>query len=145
MDPHRLVSVLGALAMLAVAYGLSTNRRGVKPRLVLWGVALQWLLGVFLLRLPQGRDALSAASSVVQAVLDQSYEGSEFVFGQMGAAAGGDSGLGTIFAFQVLPTIVFIASLFSILYYLGVMQLIVRGLAWLMMRTMGTSGAESLS
>lgn len=141
----RLVSAVGALAMLGLAYALSTSRRDVKLRVVAWGVALQWVLGVFLLRLPQGRDALAGASSVVQSVLDQSYEGSEFVFGAMGAQQGGDSGLGTIFAFQVLPTIVFIASLFSILYYLGVMQIIVKGLAWLMMRTMGTSGAESLS
>lgn len=131
--------------MVGVAYGLSTHRGHVKLRVVLWGVGVQWLMGLLLLRLPQGRDALAAASSVVQAVLDQSYEGSTFVFGQMGAARGGASGLGTIFAFQVLPTIIFIASLFSILYYLGVMQLVVKGLAWLMMRTMGTSGAESLS
>lgn len=131
--------------MLGLAFALSTNRRAVSLRLVLWGVGAQWLLGVLLLRVPQGRDALAAASRAVQAVLEQSYEGSAFVFGALGAARGGDSGLGTIFAFQVLPTIVFIASLFSILYYLGVMQLVVRGLAWLMMRTMGTSGAESLS
>lgn len=131
--------------MLGLALALSTNRRAVSLRLVLWGVGAQWLLGVLLLRVPQGRDALAAASRAVQAVLEQSYEGSAFVFGALGAARGGDSGLGTIFAFQVLPTIVFIASLFSILYYLGVMQLVVRGLAWLMMRTMGTSGAESLS
>jgi CNT family concentrative nucleoside transporter len=145
VDPSRLVSVVGALVMLGLAFALSTNRRAVSLRLVLWGVGAQWLLGVLLLRVPQGRDALAAASRAVQAVLEQSYEGSAFVFGALGAARGGDSGLGTIFAFQVLPTIVFIASLFSILYYLGVMQLVVRGLAWLMMRTMGTSGAESLS
>ena len=131
--------------MVGIAFALSRNRRGITLRLVLWGIGLQWLAGLLLLRLPQGREFLSGASAVVQAVLDQSYEGSEFVFGAMGAARGGDSGLGTVFAFQVLPTIIFIASLFSILYYLGVMQLIVRGLAWVMMRTMGTSGAESLA
>ncbi len=131
--------------MVGIAYGLSKNRKAVKLRLVLWGMGLQWLLGVLLLRVPAGREVLAGASAVVQAVLEQSYEGSDFVFGAMGAKGGGDSGLGTIFAFQVLPTIIFIASLFSILYYLGVMQRIVRGLAWLMMRTMGTSGAESLS
>ncbi|MCA9710179.1 MAG: NupC/NupG family nucleoside CNT transporter [Myxococcales bacterium] len=131
--------------MVGLAFALSSNRRAVKLRVVLWGVVAQWVLGVVLLRVPVGRQALAAASGVVQVVLEQSFEGSEFVFGSMGAAGGGDSGLGTIFAFQVLPTIVFIASVFSILYYLGVMQLVVRGLAWLMMRTMGTSGAESLS
>ena len=131
--------------MLGIAFALSTDRRAVKLRLVLWGVGAQWLFGVLLLRVPQGREVLATASEGVQAVLEQSYEGSAFVFASLGAKGGGESGLGTIFAFQVLPTIIFIASLFSILYYLGVMQLIVKGLAWLMMRTMGTSGAESLS
>lgn len=131
--------------MVGVAYGLSKDRRAVKLRLVLWGVGLQWGLGVLLLRVPAGREALAWASTGVQVVLEQSYAGSAFVFGEMGAPQGGDTGLGTLFAFQVLPTIIFVASLFSILYYLGVMQWVVRGLAWLMMRTMGTSGAESLS
>lgn len=131
--------------MIGLAYALSSNRRAVRLRVVLWGVGVQWLLAVLLLRVSQGRQVLAAASEVVQAVLEQSYAGSEFVFSALGAKGGGGSGLGTIFAFQVLPTIVFIASLFSILYYLGIMQLVVRGLAWLMMRTMGTSGAESLS
>ncbi|MBL4687424.1 MAG: NupC/NupG family nucleoside CNT transporter [Nannocystaceae bacterium] len=131
--------------MLAIAYALSRDRKAISKRVVVWGVALQWGIGLLLLRLPQGRQLLAWASSVVQAVLDQSYEGSKFVFGAMGDKAGADSGLGVIFAFQVLPTIIFIASLFSILYYLGIMQLIVRGLAKLMMRTMGTSGAESLA
>ena len=131
--------------MLGIAFALSPDRRAVKLRLVLWGVGAQWLFGVLLLRVPQGREVLATASEGVQAVLEQSYEGSAFVFASLGAKGGGESGLGTIFAFQVLPTIIFIASLFSILYYLGVMQLIVKGLAWLMMRTMGTSGAESLS
>ncbi|MEM6990451.1 MAG: nucleoside transporter C-terminal domain-containing protein [Myxococcota bacterium] len=133
------------VSMLALAYAMSRDRSAVSRRVVVWGVALQWGIGVLLLRVPQGRQALAAASDVVQAVLDQSYEGSKFVFGAMGDKAGADSGLGTIFAFQVLPTIIFIASLFSILYYLGVMQVIVKALARVMMKTMGTSGAESLA
>lgn len=145
VEPSRLVSVLGAFVMVGLAYALSSNRRAVKLRVVLWGVGAQWLFGILLLSVPQGAQVLAGASAVVQAVLDQSYEGSAFVFSSLGAKSGGESGLGTIFAFQVLPTIIFIASLFSILYYLGIMQLIVKGLAWLMMRTMGTSGAESLS
>lgn len=131
--------------MVGIAFLLSNRRSAVKFRPVLVGVGIQWAMGLLLLRLPQGRELLAGASEVVQSVLEQSYEGSKFVFGEMGAAAGGESGLGTIFAFQILPTIVFIASLFSILYYLGIMQIIVRALAWVMMRTMGTSGAESLS
>lgn len=131
--------------MVGIAWALGKHRREVDRRLMLWGMGLQWVVGVLLLRVPAGRDALKAASSVVQTVLDQAYAGSEFVFGDLGAVRGGDSSLGVVFAFQVLPTIIFVASLFSILYYLGIMQLIVKGMARLMMWTMRTSGAESLS
>lgn len=131
--------------MLGIAVALCRTRRAIGWRAVAWGVGLQWALGVVLLQVPQGRAALEQASGGVQTVLEQSYRGSAFVFGALGLQGGGDSGLGVVFAFQVLPTIVFVASLFSILYYVGIMQVIVKGLAWAMMRTMGTSGAESLS
>ena len=144
-DPYRLVSVVGALAMLGFGVALCKNRGAISKRAVVWGVAIQWAVGLFLLRFPWGRTVLETGSKGVQVVLDQSYAGSKFVFGALGAKDGAESGLGVIFAFQVLPTIVFVASLFSILYYLGVMQWIVKGLAWVMVRTMGTSGAESLS
>jgi CNT family concentrative nucleoside transporter len=143
-DPYRIVSVLGALAMVGIGVALCRQRSAISRRAVVWGVLLQWGLGLFLLRVPLGRTALEAASAGVQVGLDQSYAGSAFVFGALGARGGADSGLGVVFAFQVLPTIVFVASLFSILYYLGVMQWIVRALAWVMVRTMRVSGAESL-
>lgn len=141
----RIVAVLGALLMLAIAYALSSNRKLVSLKLVLWGVGLQWAFAVLVMWVPLGEQGLDAVADVVTAVLQKSYEGSAFVFGQLGAPGGGESGLGFVFAFQVLPTIVFVAALFSILYHLGVMQKIVGVLAWLMVRTMGTSGAESLS
>ncbi len=130
--------------MLALALAIGRDRKSIRWRPVVWGIGLQWLAGVVLLQLPLGRSVLSGAAEAVQTVLDQSYAGSSFVFGQLGMAKGGDTGLGVVFAFQVLPTIVFVASLFSVLYYLGIMQIIVRGMAWVMMRTMGASGAESL-
>lgn len=145
VDPNRLVSAVGMFCMLGIAYAMSGNRKAVSRRLILWGVGLQWAVGLLLLQVPMGRQILSGASEAVQSVLDQSYEGSKFVFAGLGAKGGAETGLGTIFAFQVLPTIIFIASLFSILYYAGIMQLIVKGLARLMMWTMGTSGAESLA
>lgn len=145
MDGSRFVSALGALAMLGFAWALGKQRRKVSWRVVAWGIAAQWVLGIVLLQVPAGRAVLESASAGVQAVLDQAYEGSKFVFGDLGAPGGGDSNLGVVFAFQVLPTIIFVASLFSILYYLGVMQWVVKGLARLMMLTMGTSGAESMS
>lgn len=144
-DVYRLVSGAGAFVMIGLAVLACRNRAAISKRAVIWGVVAQWAFGVFLLRVPAGRMALEKASGAVTVVLEQSYAGSKFVFGALGDQGGGDSNLGVIFAFQVLPTIVFVASLFSILYYLGVMQLIVRGLAWVMVRTMGTSGAESLS
>ena len=144
MDPLRLVSAAGAFAMIAIAYAIGRDRRAIAWRPVVWGIALQWLAGVVLLRVPLGRRLLEGAAAGVQTVLDQSYAGSAFVFGQLGVQRGGDSGLGVVFAFQVLPTIVFVASLFAVLYHLGIMQIIVRTLAWVMMRTMGASGAESL-
>ncbi len=145
MLASRIVAVFGALVMLAIAYALSSNRKGISLKLVLWGVGLQWAFAVFFLWVPWGEQGLDAVADVVTAVLAKSYEGSQFVFGDLGAAGGGKSGLGVVFAFQILPTIVFVAALFSILYHLGVMQKIVGVLAWLMVRTMGTSGAESLS
>jgi len=144
MDPLRLVSVLGAFGMVGLAIAVSRNRRAIRWRPVAWGIALQWIAAIVLLRVPAGRSALAAAAGGVQTVLDQSYAGSSFVFGQLGLQRGGESGLGVVFAFQVLPTIVFVASLFAVLYHLGIMQLVVRGLAWVMVRTMGASGAESL-
>lgn len=144
MDPLRLVSVVGALVMVGLAIAVSRNRKAIRWRPVAWGIALQWIAAIVLLRLPAGRTALEAAAAGVQTVLDRSYAGSSFVFGELGLPRGGGSGLGVVFAFQVLPTIVFVASLFAVLYHLGIMQLVVRGLAWVMMRTMGASGAESL-
>lgn len=131
--------------MLGFAMLLGRGRGRIPWRAVAVGVGLQWALGVFLLQVPAGRESLEIASAGVQTVLDQSYVGSSFVFGDLGAKDGGGSGLGVVFAFQVLPTIVFVASLFSILYYLGIMQVIVQALAWVMVRAMGTSGAESLA
>ncbi len=142
---ERLVSVGGALVMLGLAFAACRDRKAISKRAVLWGVAAQWVIGLLLLRVAAGRAALETASQGVTTVLQKSYEGSAFVFGGLGAQGGGETNLGVIFAFQILPTIVFVASLFSILYYLGVMQIIVRGLAWVMVRTMGTSGAESLA
>lgn len=141
----RIVAVFGALLMLAIAYALSSNRRGVDFKLVAWGVGMQWAFAALVMWVPFGEQALDALADVVTAVLAKSYEGSRFVFGALGEQGGGNSGLGVIFAFQILPTIVFVAALFSILYHLGVMQKIVGVLAWVMVRTMGTSGAESLS
>ena len=98
--------------------------------------------GFFVLRFDFGQRLLSRAGDGVNKLLSYAFVGSEFVFGELGKQ---HSSLGLIFAFQVLPTIIFIASFFALLYYLGVMQIIIRGAAWVMQRVMGASGAESLN
>lgn len=142
--PLQLVSVVGFVVLLGVGYALSRDRKAVSLRVLLWGVALQWVIGLLLLKLPQGGVGLAHAAQAVQAVLDHAFVGSGFLFGELGEPRGGASGIGMIFAFQVLPTIVFVAALFAVLYYLGVMQLIVRVLARAMVHVFGASGAESL-
>jgi CNT family concentrative nucleoside transporter len=141
----QLISILGAFALLGLAYVLSSNRKQIDLKVVLWGVGLQWLFAVLLLWVPWGKVALGAVADFVNGVLAHSYAGSGFVFGALGLEDGGSSNLGVVFAFQILPTIVFVAALFAVLYHLGVMQLIVGVLAKVMVKTMGTSGAESLS
>jgi len=128
-----------------LGYLLSGNRRKLDLKVVLWGVGLQWLFAVLLLWSPWGKAGLAAVADFVTSVLNHSYAGSSFLFGALGMEGGGESGLGVVFAFQILPTIVFVAALFAVLYHIGVMQLIVGVLAKIMVRTMGTSGAESLS
>src|SRR6185437_12174071 len=94
------------------------------------------------LRWSLGRDAMAYAGSGVNKLLSYAFAGSEFIFGELGKQ---HTSFGAIFAFQVLPTIIFISALFAALYHLGIMQIIIRGFAWCMQRTMRISGAESLN
>jgi CNT family concentrative nucleoside transporter len=138
----RLTGVLGIAVILALAYLFSTDRRAIKLKTVAWGLSLQFALGLFVLRVPSGQWLFAVAGNGAKRLLDFSYVGSAFVFGELGQA---NSSLGLIFAFQVLPTIIFIAAFFAVLYHLGVMQLIIRAAAWVMTAIMGASGAESLN
>jgi CNT family concentrative nucleoside transporter len=140
---ERLLSVVGLAAILAVGWGLSTNRRAVRLKTIGWGLGLQLALALFVLKVPIGQRIFAWLGDKVGALLALAFKGSEFVFGPLGKAGGGS--VGFIFAFQVLPTIVFIAALFAILYHLGVMQVIVTLLARVMTGLMGASGAESLN
>jgi CNT family concentrative nucleoside transporter len=128
--------------MLGLAYAFSSNRRAIRLKTVAWGLGLQLVFAYFVLRFDAGRVLFEKMGAGVTRMLGYSYAGSEFVFGELGKQ---NSSLGLIFAFQVLPTIIFIAAFFALLYYLGVMQVIIRGAAWVMQRVMGASGAESLN
>jgi concentrative nucleoside transporter, CNT family len=138
----RFTGVLGLITMLGLAYLFSTDRKAIKLKAVLWGVGLQLVFAVFVLKFEIGRRLFEKAGFLVNKLLSFSYIGSEFVFGEIGKKI---SSLGFSFAFQVLPTIIFIAAFFALLYHIGVMQLIIRAAAWIMTRVMGVSGAESLN
>jgi concentrative nucleoside transporter, CNT family len=138
----RLTGLVGLVLILALGILLSHNRRAIRWRVIAWGLGLQLLFAVFVLRVPAGQALFRWLGNLVTGILGYSYIGSEFVFGELGKQ---HSSLGIIFAFQLLPAIIFVSALFAILYYLGIMQLIVRAFAVVMSRVMGASGAESLN
>jgi CNT family concentrative nucleoside transporter len=136
---ERFTGLLGLVTILAVCWLFSTNRRAIRPRVVIWGLSLQFAFAFLVLKTDFGL-VFQAASVAVNALLEYAEEGSRFLFGPLGEKSGP---FGVIFAFQVLPIVIFIASLFTILYQLGVMQIVVRAMAVVMQRVMGASGAES--
>jgi CNT family concentrative nucleoside transporter len=138
----RFTGILGLLTMLGLAYAFSTNRRAIRLKTVAWGLGLQFVFAVFVLRIDAGRRAFQTAGDVVNRLLSYAFVGSQFVFGDLGKQG---SHLGFYFAFQVLPTIIFIAAFFAVLYHYGIMQFVIKIAAWVMTRVMGASGAESLN
>jgi concentrative nucleoside transporter, CNT family len=139
--PTHVVPLLGIITLLGVAFLFSTNRRAVNPRVIAWGLGLQLLLALFVLRTRVGYSVLDAVSRAAVWLLNFSFAGSRFVFGPLGDS---HSNLGVIFAFQVLPMIIYVACLSAILYYLRVLPLLVRLMGVVMSKLMRTSGAESL-
>jgi len=150
-----LRGILGIAILLGIAFLISNNKKKINWRLVLSGLAIQIVLAIFIIKGdqlgsffgPLGwiKEFFRFVSSFFVLILNFTSEGARFVFGSLGLGPGNEGSIGVFFAFQVLPTIIFFASLMSLLYYLGVMQKIVQGMAWFMARVMGTSGAESLS
>jgi CNT family concentrative nucleoside transporter len=136
---ERFTGLVGLAAILGLCWLLSKNRKSVRPSLLLWGLGLQFSFAFLVLKTPFGR-VFEAATVAVNALLEYSEEGAKFVFGPLGTKAGP---FGVVFAFQVLPIVIFIASLFSILYFFGIMPVIIRAMARVMQRVMGASGAES--
>jgi CNT family concentrative nucleoside transporter len=152
----RIQAVVGLLVIPGIAYVFSTNRRAVDLRTIAWGVGLQITFALIVLRTSVGQDAFTFLGAEITKLLAFSGDGAAFVFGPLGdrtvwsrimtgVLGEGGAQYGVIFAFQVLPTIIFIAALFAILYYFGIMQLVVRVFAWAMLRVMRASGAESLN
>ena len=152
----RIQPVAGLALILALAYCLSSARRAIDYRTVAWGLLLQFVFALIVLKTPYGRSAFEAAGRVYTRILGFSVEGSKLVFGPLGEPAvwqrivttvlGPDGApWANIFAFMVLPTIIFIAALTAMFYYFGVMQIVVRMFALVMRRFMRASGAESVN
>src|SRR6476620_5319884 len=140
----------------AIATAWSSNRRAIRLRTIAWGFGLQLLFAVIVLKTGFGQAAFQVLGDRIRQLLDFSAVGAAFVFGPLGhrvvwgdlmtkVLGPGGAQYSVIFAFQILPTIIFIAALFAILYYFGIMQAIVRVFALVMNRVMGASGAESLN
>jgi CNT family concentrative nucleoside transporter len=158
----RVRSAAGLLVLLLAAWAMSVDRSRIPWRVVAWGVALQILFAFFILKTAPGGALFDALNDLVLKLMGYTVEGARFLFGDLvfnnvpvGAGTPGNVPMaetpgqvartGAFFAFNVLPTIIFFSSLMTVLYHLGVMQWIVAGLAWVMLRTMRTSGAETLS
>jgi CNT family concentrative nucleoside transporter len=146
----QLRSVLGLFLLMALAWTLSTNRRAVPWRVVIWGTMFQIVVGIFVFLLPVGGPFFLAVNKIVFSLLDSASAGTQFLFGRLALPPGtaneqGETSLGFFLAFQALPTLVFFASLVGLLYHLGIMQLLIRGFSRIFTALMGISGAESLA
>jgi CNT family concentrative nucleoside transporter len=137
-----LFGVFGLAVLLAIAFGFSDNRKATDWKLVGAGIGLQLVFALIVIVLPGGRQFFEAISRIFVTIISFASDGAIFVFGTLGDPM---SNLGFIFAFQVLPTIIFFAALMSVLYHLGIMQKIVQAMAWVMLKVMRVSGSESLS
>ena len=150
-----LRGIFGILVLLGIAFIFSNNKRRINWKLVGSGLLIQFFFAIFIIKGDLLAEYLSPfgwpkmffrwISSFFVLILNFTTDGATFVFGDLAKAPGTEGSMGFFFAFQVLPTIIFFATLMSVLYHLGIMQKIVQGMAWVMSKLLGTSGAESLS
>ncbi|MBL4942525.1 MAG: NupC/NupG family nucleoside CNT transporter [Colwellia sp.] len=145
MDLTALRGLLGIAVLLAIAVFLSKKRQAINLRTVGWAFALQIGLGAFVLYIPFGKDTLASISGGVQQVIDSANVGIAFLFGGLGTDAMYGNGVGFVFAIRVLPVIIFFSSLIAVLYYLGVMQWVVKIVGGGLQKLLKTSKPESLS
>lgn len=159
---HRLIGLLGIATLMGIAFLLSANRKAIKPRIIFWGLGLQFIFALIILKTQPGKLLFIECNDIIMAVLNSAQAGASFVFGNLvnrfvevgkidpsgtfrsfeGLVA--NTGM-AMFAFSVLPTIIFFSALMSITYHYGIMQRVVSFTARIMSRTMKTSGSESLS
>ena len=142
MDQYK--GILGILTLLAIAYAMSNNRNRISFRTIYWGLGLQFIFAVFILKTPLGKPIFSFLDKIITKLISFSDAGSDFLFKSYVADVGVHPSL-LNFAFRLLPTIIFFSSLMAVLYHFGIIQKIVKLIAKLMQKTMHTSGAETLS
>uniref|UniRef100_A0A8C5AJZ3 Solute carrier family 28 member 1 n=1 Tax=Gadus morhua TaxID=8049 RepID=A0A8C5AJZ3_GADMO len=134
--PEQLISFAGICVFVLLSYIFSANRPAVSWRPVLWGLGMQFCIGLFVIRSEPGLIAFKWLGDQVQIFLNYTKAGSSFVFGEL---------ISDIFAFQALPIVVFFSSVVSVLYYLGLMQWLIVKISWVMQLTLGTTATETLS
>ena len=149
MDIHNFVSLVGLCTLVLIGWLFSIHPRRVNWRTVCVGVGLQLIFGLVIFRAPGSRDVFLWFNALVQKALDAATAGQRFVFGVLALGPGetgeaGEKSLGFILATQALPIIIFFSALMGLLYYVGIMQRVIRAFAWVFTRAMGVSGAESL-
>ncbi|WP_373455644.1 NupC/NupG family nucleoside CNT transporter [Photobacterium iliopiscarium] len=140
MTLHYLIGMLGIITIFIVGFLFSENRSAVNWRSVLGAFCIQVVFAAFILYVPVGRVVLNSVSGAVSGVIDYGHEGTSFLFGQLAQFK-----LGFIFAVNVLPSIVFFSALISVLYYVGIMKWVIRGIGGLLQRLLGTTRTESMS
>ncbi len=145
MELGALRGVIGIVALLAIAYALSSGKKSINLRTVGLAFALQIILGAFVLYVPFGKDVLLSMTNGVQSVIDSAKVGINFLFGGLGTDAMFENGVGFVFAVRVLPNIIFFSSLIAVLYYLGVMQWVIKIIGGALQKLLKTSKPESLS
>ena len=140
----RLIGFLGIFILLLIAFGLSNNRSKINLRIMCWGLGLQWLFAIFILKTPLGKPVFGFFDKVINKLISFSDAGGDFLFKSFVPEVGFHVGL-INFAFRALPTIIFFSSLMALFYHLGIIQGIVKWIARIMQKSMGTSGSETLS
>lgn len=150
MDIYNLVSFIGIFILMFIAWLLSPDKKNINVRVIVWGIILQFTFAVFIFIIPIGSDVFLFVNDIVVKILDSAGEGAKFLFGRLALAPGttneaGESSLGFFLAFQALPTVIFFAALMSLLYYMNIMQHIIKAFSYVFTKLMGISGAESLS
>jgi len=150
MSIYNAISFLGVFVLLGAAWLVSSNRKNINYRVIVWGIGLQLVFGAFVFVLPAGAKFFLFLNDIVVSVLNSASAGAEFLFGRLAIPPGaqnaaGEESLGFFLAFQALPTIIFFSALMSILYYYNIMQRVIKGFAYVFTRSMRISGAESLS